>query len=876
MNPIKFGPTSNNSVRRFPVLHSAVAVLSHHRLIFDLPGLPPEPAFANIEPSYGAEIHGVVHWISLADFRRLSLSEGIPPDDSPLDALPEMLKIGSADDATVAVRVGPNKDDTIDVEAKLFSFYGRRTPAFIRNVIKPSRRYVQLAIEGAEYWGIDRSYVIDILRNIETARGFGGGFGLNVEQRPHILDRPNPNDKFGRHSTEVFSPWQPIRAKKAVQVLEEDEENVANTDLSLLFLSDISPDGVRKRRKMYYIPGIDGSGKSILSQVQYVDHDGEWALSSVRYPFGNRQSLEELVSSIIKLLHDDASGEPVSILGESMGGALAVKVALENIRRKREQKELRTLDIELMLLVNPATSYERSVARTLCDFLLPIGFTQEQYTALMPFILLPTIIDLNSITHDVTPDLVPRLRRMLASLSEMADILPQDALSHRLNILSNASFSGQELSGLRDEFGPRDIGALSTVNDNLLPSLSENYRLQRHLPNIYSAILPYGGHAPMFDKRFVLTDFLRPFKHALRKEQTSPIPQVVSPQLERRRSSLRKKLERKSSDTNPTANKSRAELRKLQSFLGRWNRDCSPVFIGEENLPEPSDDSPVLFVSNHTLMGWLDGTYPSLRILSSKRTLLRPLAHPALFRFSNVLLPGTTSVTLDEVRDSGVVIISPTALLEQLSKGNWCMLFPGGAREALKGLNDEKYSLHWPDSPEFIRPCALFGAKIIPVSTVGPEEMVRLLVDTEEMGKLVRSTNDALGNPIDVESFFGDNSKTWKYQSTSERRLMVPPIAVPAPADRLYYRFGKPIEVPTECLKDQALSATVYKRVKDSVADGVQTLLRRREADVYRSLDKRKQFWRAHGENVDPPAGPAWLWTRGAGAYLDEDLQPPL
>lgn len=875
MNPNKIGPMSRIPLRRFPILHSAVAILDNHRLVFNLPGLPPEPANANIEPSRGSQVHGIVHWVKRDEFQRLSLSEGVPPEDSPLNALPDLLKVGCTEQLTVSVRTGPSEEDSVDVRAKTFVFYGRRTPKFIRNAIRPSRRYVQVAIDGAEFWGIDQSYVTDVLKKLETATGFAGGFGLRVEQRPHILDRPNPNVNFGKASTEIYSPWQPIRAKRAVKVFEENEESGDDSKLSLLFLSDASKDLATERRKLYYIPGIDGSGKSILSQVENIDEDGEWALSSVKYPFGNRQSPQELASSILELIYDDAKGDPVSIIGESMGGALAVMVSHENIRRKRVQEQ-KTLDIDLALMINPATCYKRSVARPLWEFLLSIGFTHEQYTVLMPFILLPFILDPDSVTQDIGPDLVPRLRNMLAALSKMADILPQDALSHRMGILSDCAMSGQELSELTHEFGPNEIGVISTVNDNLIPSLSENYRLQRYIPNIYSAVLPYGGHSPMFDKRFVLPDLLRPFKNGLRKNTESTSQETVSPKLEKRRDAMRKKLAKNSTDTNPTADKSRTEMSKLKSFLGRWNTECSPVFIGEENLPEPSDGKPVLFISNHTLLGWLDGTYPSMRILSSKKTLLRPLAHPLLFRSETVLLPGTTTVSLDEVSELGVVSVSPSALLEQLSKGNWCMLFPGGAREALKGQSDEKYSLHWPASPEFIRPCALFGATIIPVSTVGAEDMVKLLVDTEAMGNFVRTANDALGRPIDVESVFGDNSQAWRYQSTSGRPLVVPPLAVPAPPDRLYYRFGKPIEVPAECLNDSTLSMSIYKRVKEDVADGVQILLRRREADAYRSLEKRKKFWQSCDESIDPPASPAWLWTKGLGAYLDENLQPPL
>lgn len=830
---------------------------------------------ANLAPDNRSQVHGVVHWVSPADFDRLTLSEAIAPDTNPLSALPDALKVGSTREVSVSVSVGPLEGDTLRVRAKTFFFNGGRVPGFMRSAMKPSRRYLQVAVDGAEFWGVDKTYVRDVLGKVETANGLLGGFGLRVEPRPHVLDRPNPDIAFGKASSEIYSPWQPIRAKKAVEVFEEEEKKTRETKLTLLHLSNVSKETAKKRRKMYYIPGIDGTGKSVLSQVDQIDDDGEWCLKSIRYPYANRETIEELASTIIELLHDDAEGESVSIVGESMGGLLTVVVARENSRRKRNNGGEKCLDIDLALMVNPATCYKRSNPRALWDFLANLEFSKEQYSALLPPVLLPFIIDMDSAVQDVGPNLVARLRNLLLSLSNVADILPQDALSHRMNMLAEFSITGAELAELSGAFGPRDIAVISTINDNLIPSFSESYRLQRHIPNIYAMILPYGGHAPMFDKRFSLPDLMRPFKRTA-KRVTPERSRNVSPKIEKRRAAIRKKLAKNSSDKNPTPTKSRAEVRKLTDYLAEWNTTCSPVFIGEENLPDPGNGKPVLLISNHTLLGWLDSMYPSRRLLSAKGVLLRPLAHPALFRSAQVMLPGTPTVTQKDVEKFGIVTVTPSALLEQLSKGNWSLLFPGGARESLKGTRDEKYSLHWPESPEFIRPCALFGAIVVPVSTVGAEDMVRLLLDSEVMGDIVKRGNDILGRPFDFQKVFVDDSRKWKGQSPEDLAVMVPPLAAPAGPDRLYFRFGKPIEVPPECLDDPVLCKRVYHETKQSVAEGIEILLRRREGDMYRTVEKRSKFSELHGQHIEPPAGPAWAWTKGPGAYLDEDLQPPL
>eukprot|EP00798_Chlamydomonas_sp_ICE-L_P000389 gene389-1785_t len=53
-----------------------------------------------------------------------------------------------------------------------------------------------------------------------------------------------------------------------------------------------------------------------------------------------------------------------------------------------------------------------------------------------------------------------------------------------------------------------------------------------------------------------------------------------------------------------------------------------------------------------------------------------------------------------------------------LSQGDAVLLYPGGAREALK-CKDEKYKLVWPAEQEFVRLAARFGAWIVPFAGIG-------------------------------------------------------------------------------------------------------------------------------------------------------------
>lgn len=860
MNPRKLGPLSHIPLRRFPLLHSVPAILPHHRLVIDVPGLPPEPAFANILPSHGSQVHGMLHWLTPADFDSLSRSEGYGAVPFPTSVSLEQ----------VTLRVTGKDGDEMEVIGKTFVFQNRM-PTEWQRLVKPSRRYVQVAVDGAEYWGLNQAYIDNVLKRIPYAKGLLGGFGLFVESRPHLLDRPNPAEEFGKAGLEIFSPFQPYKSQDVLRrVTEEDERDKTSPTQEVgLRLMRMSVGG---RRKLYFIPGIDGTGKGILSQVADFEEDGEWEVSSVIYPHANRQGILEIAGDLIDMFLLDGGGAAVSLVGESMGGAVLLALTLENAKRKENGEK--ALDIDLALLINPATCYDRSTPKALWDFLLQLGLSAEVYAGLLPPILLPFVVDLDNVREEFGPSLVPRLRKILFSLSSVADVLPQDALMHRVNLLAKFAVDSSDLAVLSTELGPKQFGVISCENDNLLPSLSENYRLRRHIPTMYSCVLSYGGHVPMLDSRFSLVDMMKPFKEVAAKCRGHVPERTANAKLEKKREALTRRLIQKYSGSEVSAVKSRVDLRRVTDYLGELN-SCSPVFVGEENLPSPTVGKPVLFVCNHTMMGWADAMFPLLRLQETKKVLLRPLAHPILFLLESMRLPGILQVTNEDMKEFGIVQVSPSSLLEMFAKNQWTLLFPGGASEALRIGGAGRYELLWPESPEFVRACALFGATVIPMATVGVDDMVDVIVDSQTVSKYGGKFNELLGSPLDKD-MFRDRVRRWRELDPNEEVIMAPPITSRSGPERIYFRFGKPIEVPGECFDDPVLEKQYYKAIRSGVAEGLDILLRRRESDKFRSLEARTKFANAHGTHVQPPASPAWSWCRGANAYLDDELQPSL
>jgi gamma-glutamylcyclotransferase (GGCT)/AIG2-like uncharacterized protein YtfP len=113
--------------------------LQGYSLVFNQPGIPLfEPAFANIRPQRGESVHGVLWEITREDLGRLDLQEGG----------------GNAYDRLV-VQVDTDEGP---VEA--------RTYVATRNVsgIRPSRRYLDVLLEGAREAALPGAYIDKLAR----------------------------------------------------------------------------------------------------------------------------------------------------------------------------------------------------------------------------------------------------------------------------------------------------------------------------------------------------------------------------------------------------------------------------------------------------------------------------------------------------------------------------------------------------------------------------------------------------------------------------------------------------------------------------------------------------------------------------------------
>lgn len=536
-----------------------------------------------------------------------------------------------------------------------------------------------------------------------------------------------------------------------------------------------------------------------------------------------------------------------------------------------------------------------------------------------------------------SPDVRTAMDTLLSAsdlFSRASEFLPNAAVAHRVRLLTEYTLSADDY--LRIGRAAPHAAVIACVNDLLLPSASEAVRLEAAIPGLKRCMLPHGGHTPLQDYRVNLRALL-----AAATTPVSPAVRDVHPDAAAFASSdrvaaFRDRIVRRGwPSTVLPRTPSAAEQEALMTRYAPLRTWCDPVVIGLEHLPVVVPGGPppppVLFVCNHTLVGVVDAALVADAVYKHTGVLVRSLAHPALLDWGQtppgvqgVATQGSAATTpapssrrrvrrnavdtataaadasadkptraeevaamRTELQSSGVTTVSPRALTGLLASGQWALLFPGGAREALKRRSDAKYSLLWPATPEFIRTVAATGALIVPVSTVGTEDMAQVVVDAPEVAEAIRLFNrfkpsvgrgkggdetatttgararqsttgtaatDAVSVPAadagmqNVQAGIraaarvpGAGAKAWRGAVTDDddETELVPPLAVPTAVDRLYVRFGVPLRLGAAALDDRAATAAAYKMVREAVAAGVEELLDRRERDAYRSPASR-------------------------------------
>lgn len=229
-----------------------------------------------------------------------------------------------------------------------------------------------------------------------------------------------------------------------------------------------------------FVPGLDGTGYLYQQQTLGLRRFFDVRFLSIsNQDRGDWQSLSLDVVSLIKAEIEHKSFSSVYLCGESFGACLALKIALFSPNL-----------IERLILVNPASSFARSVWVGWAIpwlSLVPASF----YLGLMATFL-PFLAD--------TARMTPSSRSLL--LKAMQSV-PQDTVVWRLSLLQQFTFSNQKVSLL-----PMSVLLLAGTRDRLLPSVEEVGRLNRLFHRAKVQLLPNSGHACLLESKVNLAEIL--------------------------------------------------------------------------------------------------------------------------------------------------------------------------------------------------------------------------------------------------------------------------------------------------------------------------------------------------------------------------------
>ena len=169
------------------------------------------------------------------------------------------------------------------------------------------------------------------------------------------------------------------------------------------------------------------------------------------------------------------------------------------------------------------------------------------------------------------------------------------------------------------------------------------------------------------------------------------------------------------------------KLRPIVRFLSHYFR---PKYIGLENIPEKG---PALLVGNHGIMG-LDAPFIFFAIYNATGRMPRGLGDYHLFLDPISRAFWTRMGALSGTQENAIRF---------LEAGNMVNVYPGGARDAMKGP-EGRYKLHWEKSYGFIEVAMKTGVPIILHIGIGTDDTYRILGKMRLIGKIMGHSKYAL------------------------------------------------------------------------------------------------------------------------------------
>ncbi|MBN3959545.1 alpha/beta fold hydrolase [Nostoc sp. NMS8] len=231
---------------------------------------------------------------------------------------------------------------------------------------------------------------------------------------------------------------------------------------------------------LVYLPGMDGTGQLLRSQTAGLETGFD--VRSLALPRKDLNTWDMLTKSVLDLIDaelEKSSQRPVYLCGESFGGCLAMKVAIQAPHLFKR-----------IILINPASSFHLrpwlSWASQL-TYLVPLGLYDVGALGLLPF-----LASLSRISRSDRHELLKTMRSV-----------PVETVLWRLSLLREFHIDEEQLGNLT-----QPVLLIAGGSDRLLPSVTEVKRIANILPNNKVVVLPNCGHACLLEKDTNLYEIL--------------------------------------------------------------------------------------------------------------------------------------------------------------------------------------------------------------------------------------------------------------------------------------------------------------------------------------------------------------------------------
>ncbi|CAM9512475.1 unnamed protein product [Ectocarpus sp. 4 AP-2014] len=397
------------------------------------------------------------------------------------------------------------------------------------------------------------------------------------------------------------------------------------------------------RDLLLFLPGVDGLNIEAVDQFDFLS--GTFDVWSLKVDGNDQSTFVELTERVMDFLSIVGVNEQrqAVIVGSSFGGLLAVNVALQDPQC-----------VKGLVLVNPATSYERSHWRIVGSFVAnapgPEAFGMAAVLALATTIPDTAMFSKHLSELEALPlqELVAWFKsstgEWLGRMLALFDRTPQHQLKWRLTHWLD---EGSKVVEERLQELTLPVLVLAGSEDHMLPSAEEAARLYDLIPTCQQVVLRGVGHAALHNPGEVnlcalLKDSVIYDDHFRDRIVNSKEAKKASKRWHKDKSGG-DDLRRGEGVGDPVLDfKLDLDDRGVKmawESTEMMDRFTSPVFFsvnehGELNhglgsVPDYQEGRSILFVGNHQLLG-IDMPILVRKIFAEKNILVRGLAHPVV------------------------------------------------------------------------------------------------------------------------------------------------------------------------------------------------------------------------------------------------------